>query len=275
MNKLTLTDLWLVLHNMAEARAAAVAALPGGDAFQGELGDLRDKLGAIPGVRAGGRPLSVELSEADATHDTFGRALDLFLRAYEALADHLPAPINEAVAQARAQVLPTPSVFALSYQDEAIAAQRRAPALEALGDQLALLPVAELGDLREVAARFQGAGQQLQALLQERADAESAPAAQHGALRHHALALLGGHAPGARAPAAQPAPPGDRAHPRPARGPALWLPQRADPDAHPRRQRRPPGGRRPERRPPPGALNPLPLSQPRHPGPTRCGEFEA
>jgi hypothetical protein len=191
MNKLTLTDLWLVLHNMAEARAAAVAALPGGDAFQGELGALRDKLGAIPGVRAGGRPLSVELSEADATHDTFGRALDLFLRAYEALAEHLPAPINEAVAQARAQVLPTPSVFALSYQDEAIAAQRRAPALEALGDQLALLPVAELGDLREVAARFQGAGQQLQALLQERADAESAPAAQHGALRHHALALLG------------------------------------------------------------------------------------
>lgn len=190
MNKLTLTDLWLILNNMVEARAAAVAALPGGDAYQGELILLRDKIGAIPGVRTGGRPLAAELSEADVTHDTFGRALDLFLRAYEALADHLPATLNQTVAQTRAQILPSPSLFALSYQDEAIEAQRRASSLEALNDQLALIPVAELGSLREVAARFQSAGERLQDLLHQRADAESVPAAQHGALRHHALALL-------------------------------------------------------------------------------------
>jgi hypothetical protein len=189
MRKLTLTELWLILSNLVEARAAAVGALPGGAAYQAELAALRDQIGAIPGVR-GGRAFASELADADATHDTFGRALDLFLEGYEVLAAHLPAEINKVVSEARAQLLPSAGVFTASYLNEAIEAQRRAPRLEALSDDLGQLPVAGLGSLQVVAARFQEGGQRLHALLEQRGDAESAPAPQHAALRQHALSLL-------------------------------------------------------------------------------------
>ena len=188
MKKLTLNDLWLVLNNLVEHRLTYIQRLSMGALFEAELRSLHEQIGAIPGVRDESRPLATELASADDAHDAFGRALDLILRAYEALEAYLPAEVNQAVSEAR-EGLGEVNV-AEGYIDEATAARQRRPKLAGLEGALSALPVAGLGSCKELAERFTAQGEAIDALLNQRADIEAGRPTDQAALRLEALTLL-------------------------------------------------------------------------------------
>ena len=190
MKKLTLTDLWLVIDNMIRLRLSAVGALESGAFLTRQLQSLHQRIGAIPGIQTNGRPLAEELAVANVEHDAFGRALDHLLSAYEALGARLPDEIQANIAKIRRDVIDGPGALSVGYVDTAIAAKRRRQALDALGGPLGALPFAGFDSAAELAERFTAHGERIEALLQERAQAESEQDRQNNALRFKALALM-------------------------------------------------------------------------------------
>ena len=187
---MTLADLWLVLDNMVGRRMAAVQLLAMGALFEQQLRALHARIGEIPGVRDTSRPFADELAEVDSDHDLYGRASDLLLQFYETLAPKLSGDLNATVARARKAVIGSSGELAVGYIDQAQNAKRRRPGLADAEEVLSLLPVAELGSLKEVAERYIAKGEEIDTLLDARGDAEAVREQESGPLRFKALSLL-------------------------------------------------------------------------------------
>jgi hypothetical protein len=196
MRNLTLSDLKLGLKELLETRATELQSCASGRLYQPLLAQKRNAIEALPDVltRAAprGAPLTVELSEADARHDSLGTAI---WHLTEAVMSHpaLDALLKDSATRIRQTFVPELAVLRRPYADEAAAAHDKRSELITLKDDLKRVAVpGGSPTLYGWVKSFLDAGDEIARLLSERAQLASEMDTAHGAgaLRSSTIGLL-------------------------------------------------------------------------------------
>jgi len=143
------------------------------------------KISALPAALLG-RPLVDELEASDLRHDGVGGGIYFITEAYLRHADSTPELIA-AAKQIRTELIPALDSLSATYESEATQAKVHKTQLAALKPALDLFPVIG-GTLYDWAVDFVDAGEKINTLLSERADAKDR--AEASALRSDTIGLL-------------------------------------------------------------------------------------
>ena len=186
---LNLSDLKLGLDDLYDKRHKALTSSTTGKSYEPMLGSRRTAIDVLPAALTGGKPLAVELGEADGTHDGLGSSIWYVLEGY-LRNPSTPAEQLEAAKRIRAAFIPALGDLTASYATEAEAAIKRKPALKTLKADLKMFPIAGGLSLYDWVSDFLDAGQSLHELLSNRADVDESGRKDAGKLRGNTIGLL-------------------------------------------------------------------------------------
>lgn len=185
MRHILLESLQLGLADLLSKRLPALQSFANGAANVPLITMHHTKISALPNVLLG-RPLVEELDTADARHDGVGGGIFFITEAYLRHSDSTPELIA-AAKQIRTELIPALDSLSATYESEATKAKANKAQLTALKPALDLFPVVG-GTLYDWAVDFIDAGEKLDTLLSERADAKDR--AEASALRSDTVGLL-------------------------------------------------------------------------------------
>lgn len=185
MRHILLESLHLGLGDLLSKRLSALQSFANGAANVPLLTMQYTKLSALPKALLG-RPLVEELDMADARHDGVGGGIYFITEAYLRHSDSTPELIA-AAKHIRTELIPALDSLSATYESEAMKAKANKAQLATLKSELELFPVVN-GTLYDWAVDFVEAGEKIDALLSERADAKDR--AEAAALRSDTLGLL-------------------------------------------------------------------------------------
>jgi hypothetical protein len=186
---LTLNDLHLGLGDLLERRLPKVTAVHSVSAYAPRLKARHAELTTLPGVAGDGEPFAAEIAAKDAEHDGHGGAVWYLVEACQR-SPSVSAEHKAALEDVRKRFVPELAELKRSHADEAAAAARRTPDLEALKKTLRGFAVPGGGSLYDWCAAFLGAGRELDALLRKRADVVTADRSGVAGLRASTVGLL-------------------------------------------------------------------------------------
>lgn len=186
---LTLSDLKLGLDDLHGKRHQALILSSTGKSYEPMLAKRRDSIDALPAALVGGKPLSVELGEADGLHDGFGGAAWYMTESYFRN-PRTPTDQLDAARRIRAAFIPAMADLTASYATEAGAAIKRKPALKTLEADLKMFPIAGGLTLLDWVSDFLAAGQSLHELLSSRADVDEGGRKDASKIRSATIGLL-------------------------------------------------------------------------------------
>ena len=185
MRHIPLESLLLGLGDLLSKRQAALQSFANGAANIPLLTLLQSRIAALPKALLG-RPLTEELDSADAIHDSLGGGIYFITEAYLRHGNAGPE-IIAAAKEIRAEIIPALDSLTATYESEASNARLHRERLSALKPKLELFPVVN-GTLYDWAVDFVKAGEKIDTLLSERADAKDR--AEASALRSDTIGQL-------------------------------------------------------------------------------------
>lgn len=189
MRYITLTFLFVGLHNLLTKRAAALQASASGAALFKLLTPKHDAMAKLPAIVAG-RALVDDLATTDRHHDALGYAIWHFLEAYLLHPDTPPA-LLAAVKKLRAAFLPSLGDLVIAYPAEAKNAMDRRPQLTTLKAELEMFPVAAGGaTLLDWTTGMLDTADKIDGLLESRAETEKQGRKDASRLRGEVIGLL-------------------------------------------------------------------------------------
>jgi hypothetical protein len=186
---LTLNDLQLGLGDLVERRLPKVTGVHSVSAYAPRLKARHAELSALPGATGEGEPFAAEIAAKDAEHDGYGGAVWYLVEACQR-APSVSAEHKAALEEVRKRFVPELAELKRPHADEAAAAARRAPDLEALKKSLRSFAVPGGGSLYDWCAAFLSAGRDLDVLLRKRADVVTADRSGVAGLRASTVGLL-------------------------------------------------------------------------------------
>ncbi len=185
MRHTSLESLLLGLADLLSKRLPALESFANGAANIALLTLYHTRISALPRALLG-RPLVDELDAADSRHDSVGGGIYFITEAYLRHSDTSPELIA-AAKRIRAELIPALDSLSATYESEASMARLHKERLTALKPMLDLFPVVG-GTLYDWAVDFVEAGEKIDTLLSERADAKDR--AEASALRSDTIGLL-------------------------------------------------------------------------------------
>lgn len=185
MRHILLENLLLGLGDLLSKRLPALQSFANGAANIPLLTILHGRIAALPKALLG-RPLADELDNTDGLHDSLGGGIYFLTEAYLRHGNAGPEVIA-AAKEIRAELIPALDSLSATYAVEASNARLLRDRLSALKPKLELFPVVN-GTLYDWAVDFVEAGERIDALLSERADAKDRAAAS--ALRSDTIGQL-------------------------------------------------------------------------------------
>jgi hypothetical protein len=185
MRHILLESLHLGLADLLSKRLAPLQSFANGAANVPLITIQYTKISALPKALLG-RPLVDELDATDARYDGVGGAIYYMTEAYLRHSDTTPQMIA-AAKQIRTELVPALDSLSATYESEAMKAKAHKAQLATLKPALDLFPVVG-GTLYDWAVDFVSAGEKLDTLLSERADAKDR--AEASVLRSDTLGLL-------------------------------------------------------------------------------------
>ncbi len=186
---LNLSDLKLGLDDLHDKRHKSLVSSTTGKSYEPMLANRRTAIDTLPAALTGGKPLAVELGEADGTHDGLGGSIWYILEGYFRN-PNTPAEVLDAAKRIRAAFIPELGDLNASYATEAEAAIKRKPSLKTLKADLKMFPIAGGLSLYDWVSDFLDAGQSLHELLSSRADVDDSGRKDAGKLRGNTIGLL-------------------------------------------------------------------------------------
>jgi hypothetical protein len=186
---LTLNDLQLGLGDLLQRRLPGVTGVHAVSAYAARLKACHAELSGLPGATGEGEPFAAEIAAKDAEHDGYGGAVWYLVEACQR-APSVSAEHKAALEEVRRRFVPELAELKRPHADEAAAAARRAPDLEALKKTLRGFAVPGGGSLYDWCAAFLGAGRDLDALLRKRANVVPADRTSAAGLRSSTVGLL-------------------------------------------------------------------------------------
>lgn len=190
MRHITLPALKIALADLFERRIDALRASNAGKAYEPLLRDKLAKILALPEVISGGKPLAEAMTETDEAHDGFGAAIWFLTEAYLRCPDITPE-IRTNIEKIRATFIPELDLIRAPYADEVAAAMRHKSDLVLLEAELRSIPIANGKTLFDWASGFISKGEELGALLSQRADVFSQTRVEGNKLRAATIGVLG------------------------------------------------------------------------------------
>jgi hypothetical protein len=168
MQYVTFGDLRLGVRDLLETKTEFTSKAI---AFSIYRDPLKAKLALFESLHQaqGGRPLAVELGNADGVHDSTGRALHYIGKAAAELKD-LEESVRAAVAEVVGKVIPSLGLLKESYEDEAAEAAEKRNVLEGHRDFLEAFPFGPKHTLKSILTAHVEAGEKLGQILSKRAD---------------------------------------------------------------------------------------------------------
>jgi hypothetical protein len=192
MQYLTLGDIRLGLEDLQKDRATLLQSCKIGQVYQILLMRSLERLHKLPAVLFSNRPLTTELASADSRHDsgvtklretTDGVIKDAFTE----------REFKEAAQRIQRDLVPSAKIVGASYPTEASNAKKRRQSLKDREADLKLFPLVGGRTLYDAAVQFLDAGDELDALLSERAKQEAiseADRSEAGQLRNTVVGYL-------------------------------------------------------------------------------------
>jgi len=190
MRHITLPALKVALADLFDKRLDALLSSNAGKTYEPILRDKKARIDALPEALTGGRPLAEALSETDDLHDAFGAAIWSLTEAYFYWPD-MPADVREAIERIRAAFIPDVDLLRAPYIEEVDAAAKHKADLVTFESDLKSIPIAGGLSLYDWCSGFVAKGEQLGALLSQRADMTGAGRVEAGKLRAAAIGALG------------------------------------------------------------------------------------
>jgi hypothetical protein len=188
-----LSDLRLGLSDMLEKRDGPLKQTAAGKLYKPRLIKVLEAISALPPAVTEGRPLAEALAVTDGVHDGYGSALWHYTEAI-LRAPGVDPESRAAAERIRAAFIPELVQLRASYATEAAAAVDRRPKLAERKEDLRRFPLPGKRTLASWAEGFITHGEQLLALLTERANvsalADDGGRSAAGALRGQAIGLL-------------------------------------------------------------------------------------
>ncbi len=168
MRHLTFGDLRIGVKNLLEEKGDLASKCI---AFQIYRDPLKAKLGLFESLHASlsGKPLTMEIGRVDGIHDSSGRAAYYIRKAVEELSD-MDESVRTAVIDIVDGIVPTLGLLTASYEDEASRAAKNRQILDEHAAVLDTFPVGPNHTLKSILSAHVEAGEQLNALLSNRAD---------------------------------------------------------------------------------------------------------
>ena len=189
---LTLGDVKMAVEELCGPRAEDADKTRAGHLYMPILRGLKTELDVVPAHLIGGLPLADALAEADANHDDCGNAIWFLSEACKRLPGMKPK-LLEAVLKAQETFVPSRGVLRKPYLNEAQDSDALQPAFAAQRATLAKIPTPDGQTFADLVGNFLGAGQQIKALLNQRADdTEGLSRGQFSELRVRVIAALTG-----------------------------------------------------------------------------------
>ena len=171
MNYLTIGDLYLALNDLLDKRHAGLIQSKIGQGYEPLLQKKRTQLNGLPKSVTSLTPLTEQLGEQDAIHDS---CIDTFLQVTGAVLSSTRA--SSALKKAAKDIIDTLKIAAsdkgVAYPQEAFVAAQRKDKLEALKGTLQQFALPEGGTLYDIALDYVAAGEAINQLLSERGKAE-------------------------------------------------------------------------------------------------------
>ena len=187
---LTLGDVKMAVDELCGARAEDADKTRAGHLYMPILRGLKVELDAVPAHLIGGLPLADALAEADANHDDCGNAIWFLSEACKRLPGMKPK-LLEAVLKAQETFVPSRGVLRKPYLNEAQDSDALQPAFAAQRATLAKIPTPDGQTFADLVGNFLGAGQQIKALINQRADdTEGLSRGQFTELRNRAISAI-------------------------------------------------------------------------------------
>jgi len=190
MRHITLPALKIALTDLFERRIDALRASSAGRTYEPLLRDKLARIDALPEVVGGGKPLAEAMSETDEAHDGFGAAIWFLTEAYLRCPDMSPE-VRATIERIRGTFIPELDLIRAPYADEVAAAIRHKEDLVTLESDLKSIPIAEGLSLFDWCAGFVSKGEQLGALLSQRADTTGMTRIEASKLRAATVGALG------------------------------------------------------------------------------------
>lgn len=186
---LTLNDLQLGLSDLLSTRIVAVSGVHSVAVYRGRLTARRDEIKALPGAAGDAEPFAAEIAAKDAEHDGHGGAIWFLVEACQR-SPLVSEAHKAALEEVRQRFVPELAELKRPHADEAAAAIRRAPDLEALKKSLRGFAVPGGGTLYDWCAGFLAAGNDLDGLLRRRANVVTADRSGVAGLRSSTVGML-------------------------------------------------------------------------------------
>lgn len=186
---LSLNDLLLGVADLVEVRLLKVTHVASVSMYAPRLQARLAEIRALPGAGTGAEPFAEELAAKDVEHDGHGGAIWFLVEAF--LRSPLTSPeLRDTLLDVRARFVPELAELKRPHADEAAAAIKREPDLDAMAKSLRALRLPGGASLYDWVAAFLSAGKDLNKLLKDRADAVSGDRSGAGPLRATTLGQL-------------------------------------------------------------------------------------
>lgn len=189
MRHITLPALKIALADLFERRIDALRASNAGRTYEPLLRDKLARIEALPDP-PNGKPLTEAMSETDDAHDGFGAAIWFLTEAYLRCPDVSPE-IRDAIERIRETFIPELDLIRAPYADEVAAAIRHKEDLVILEADLKAIPIAQGATLFDWCSGFVSKGEELGALLSQRADIAAMSRIEASKLRAATVGALG------------------------------------------------------------------------------------
>ncbi len=190
MRHITLPALKIALADLFDRRIAALRASNSGRSYEPLLRDKLARIEALPEPGPAGKPLAEAMAETDDAHDGFGAAIWFLTEAYLRAPDVSPE-VRNAIERIRDTFIPELDLIRAPYADEVAAAIRHKEDLVTLESDLKTIPLANGNTLFDWCAGFVTKGEELGALLSQRADKSSMSRVEASKLRAATVGAIG------------------------------------------------------------------------------------
>lgn len=190
MRFLSLAALKVALADLFDKRHAALILSSAGKTYEPILMEKKKLIDALPPVLTGGKPLADEIGEADVFHDGYGAAIWHLCQAYKR-APGVKPEILATIKSIEEAFIPDLDNLKASFVNEADAAIRHKQDLVTLETELKSIPVAGNLTVLDWAKGYVSQGEQIGALLSQRADADNGARSEAGKIRAATVGVLG------------------------------------------------------------------------------------
>jgi hypothetical protein len=168
MSYCTVGDLDLILADLFDSKKALLEQTLSFKIYGPTLEEQKNEISKITAALQK-KPLSEELADTDALHDSTGRAIFHICEAYSQLVT-LSQAHRDFAAKVAETFVPSLGGLQKSYEDEAAAAKKRETNLEELKTSLEAFPVAPETSLYTLVSAHIEAGKKIDSLLSARAE---------------------------------------------------------------------------------------------------------